>query len=333
MSAATTTHSHDDIVYPSGIPFLLLHIACLGAIWTGVDARAVIVAIALYVVRMFAVTGGYHRYFSHRTYKTSRVFQFILAFLAQSSGQRGALWWAAQHRHHHRHSDTEHDIHSPKHHGLFYAHVGWVFTEQPQKPDYSGIKDFAEFPEMRWLDRFHHVPTIVVGTLAFLIGGWSGLVVGFCWSTVAVYHATFAINSFAHVWGKKRFYTGDDSRNNPWLALVTLGEGWHNNHHYYMGSVRQGFRWYEFDITFYILKLLSFFRIVWDLNPVPESAIKGERRLSRALVAKAIEEIGAEVPEGSNETMIETVVRKVLGNSPSVPEVVSGIRASRTVTA
>ena len=203
--------------------------------------------IVLYWLRMFGITAGYHRYFSHRSYATSRVFQFILACLAQSSAQKSVLWWAAKHRHHHLFSDTEHDVHSPRHTGFLFAHVGWIFARKHDTVDLVKVGDLTKYPELMWLNRNELLPAVVLAVITFLTAGWSGLVVGFFWSTVAVYHATFCINSLAHVHGSKRYVTGDDSRNNWLLAFFTMGEGWHNNHHAYQASVRQGFRWWEID--------------------------------------------------------------------------------------
>lgn len=284
---------HDDIIYPASIPFVLVHIACLAALWTGVTPGAVITCIALYLVRMFGVTAGYHRYFSHRSFKTSRVFQFVLAFLAQSSAQRGILWWSAKHRHHHRHSDTELDVHSPRMRGFFYSHVGWIFTPQHSKTDFDSVPDLTKYPELVWLDRHPYLPAAVFAVACFLLGGWPGLVVGFFWSTVLLYHGTFFINSLAHVHGSQRYVTGDDSRNNWWLAVITLGEGWHNNHHAYQRSTRQGFRWYEFDPTFYVLSALSWMRVVWELGKPPEDLVRNERRLGRAVIEKVAHQLAA----------------------------------------
>ncbi|MEJ0050540.1 MAG: fatty acid desaturase [Methylovirgula sp.] len=283
----------DDIVYPSAIPFILVHIACIGAIWSGVTLTAVATCIALYVVRIFAIGAGYHRYFSHRTYSTSRVFQFLLAFLAQSSAQKSVLWWAMKHRHHHLHSDTDQDVHSPRHKGFLYSHVGWVFDRKHDKTDFAKIADFARYPELVWLHRLELVPAFIVATLCFVVGGWSGLIVGFFWSTVLLYHATFCINSLAHVRGKKRYVTGDDSRNNWLLAFFTMGEGWHNNHHAYQSSVRQGFMWWEFDPTYYILKVLSWPGIVWQLKTPPEQVLRNEQRLGSRVISRAAEELAS----------------------------------------
>ena len=296
---------HDDIVYPAAIPFLLVHLATLGAIWTGVPAKAVWVAVALYIIRMWAITAGYHRYFSHRSYKTSRVFQFLMAFLGQSSAQRGVIWWAAVHRHHHLHSDTLHDVHSPRHHGFLYAHMGWIFNPKNEKPDYGTVRDLTQYPELMLLDRFTYTPAIVLGTAMYFWGGWPMLVVGFFWSTVALYHGTFFINSLAHEMGSQRYLTGDDSRNNFFLAIITLGEGWHNNHHHYQSSTRQGFQWWEIDISFYVLKVMSWFRIVWDLRAPPEAIVRGEKPVGR----KVVEKVAAELAGAFNVEIYAARVR------------------------
>ncbi len=291
--AGADADTHDDIVYPSAIPFVLLHLASFAAIWTGVTWQAVAIGVTLYWLRMFAIGAGYHRYFSHRSYSTSRVFQFVLAFLAQTTAQKSILWWAAKHRHHHLFSDTEHDVHSPRHTGFLYSHVGWIFAKRHDETNLVKVADFARYPELMFLHRFELLPAVVLAGIAFMIGGWSGLVVGFVWSTVAVYHGTFCINSLAHVRGRKRYVTGDDSRNNWLLALFTMGEGWHNNHHAYQSSARQGFRWWEIDATYYILKGLSYLGIVWDLKTPPEAVLKNEQQLGARVVDRAAAELVA----------------------------------------
>jgi len=316
---------HDDIIYPATIPFVLAHLVCLGALWTGVPAGAVAIAAALYVVRMFAVTAGYHRYFSHRSFKTSRVGQFVLAFVAQSAAQRGVLWWAAKHRHHHRHSDTEFDVHSPRQRGFWYAHVGWIFRPQHHETDHEGVADLARYPELRWLDRHQYAPAVALGTLVWLLAGWPGLVVGFFWSTVALYHGTFMINSLAHVHGTQRYVTGDDSRNNFWLALVTLGEGWHNNHHAYQRSTRQGFRWWEVDPTFYVLTALSWVRVVWDLGAPPPDLVRNERPLGRGMIEKVARQLAATFPA----EQLAREIRTALAESPRLVELAARVREAR----
>jgi stearoyl-CoA desaturase (Delta-9 desaturase) len=278
---------HDDIVYPSAIPFALVHLACFAAIWTGITWQAVAIGIGLYWLRIFSIGAGYHRYFSHRAYATSRAGQFILAFMSQTTLQRSVLWWAAKHRQHHLHSDTPKDVHSPRHKGFLYSHVGWIFSTRHDATDLVKIADFACYPELMWLHRHEWTPAIVVAVLCLLAGGWPGLVVGFFWSTVCVYHATFCINSLAHVRGKKRYVTGDDSRNNWFLAIFTMGEGWHNNHHAHQSSVRQGFKWWEYDPTYYILKMLSWGGIVWDLKTPPAAVLRNEHRLGSRVINRA----------------------------------------------
>jgi stearoyl-CoA desaturase (delta-9 desaturase) len=282
-----------DVLYLAAIPFVLVHLSCLAVIWTGITWQALAICVALYVLRIFSIGAGYHRYFSHRAYSTSRVFQFILGFLSQTSAQRSVLWWAATHRKHHLHSDTADDPHSPARQGLFYSHVGWIFMREQWAVDFAMISDFARYPEMRWLHYLELAPATMLGVLCFLLAGWPGVIVGFMWSTVLVYHSTFSINSLAHVIGRKRYVTGDDSRNNWGLALLTMGEGWHNNHHAYQSSVRQGFRWWEFDPTYYILWTLARVGVVWNLKTPPRQVILGEQRLSSRVVDRAGEQLAA----------------------------------------
>lgn len=293
LFAAAPKEAAADYRLTGAVPFILAHLACVAALWTGVSAADLALAAGLYALRMFGVTAGYHRYFSHRTFKTGRVFQFVLAFIAQSSAQSGVLWWAANHRHHHRFSDTEADVHSPVLRSFWYAHVGWIFAKRYAETDLTAVPDLAGFPELVWLDRHPHLPATVLALAVWAAAGGSGLVVGFFWSTVAVWHATFAINSLAHVVGRRRYLTADESRNNWWLAFLTFGEGWHNNHHHYQGAARQGFRWYEIDLTYYLLKGLAVFRLVSDLRVPPAAVVRSERPLGRAVVEKAAGQLAA----------------------------------------
>jgi stearoyl-CoA desaturase (delta-9 desaturase) len=283
---STQAEFHDDIIYPNTIAFIFVHLAPIAAIWSGVTLTSVILAVTLYVVRMFGITAGYHRYFSHRSFKTSRAFQFVLAFIAMSSAQKSVLWWAALHRHHHRHSDQEDDVHSPLHRGFFYSHVGWIFDPKHSDTRVDEVPDLTKYPELRFLDKHQLIPAILLAVACFLIDGWSGLLIGFFASTAVLYHGTFFINSLAHVHGSQRYVTGDTSRNNWWLALITLGEGWHNNHHAYQRSTRQGFRWYEIDITYYVLKALSWIGVTWDLGEPPREVVRNERRVGTAVLER-----------------------------------------------
>ncbi len=273
------------------LPFLILHLGCLAAFWVGVSPVAVWTAVALYFVRMFAVTGIYHRYFSHKTYSTSRVGQFLLALWGGTTVQRGALWWAYHHRHHHQHSDEPEDAHSPHVHGFWWSHIGWITSRRNFPTDYSTIKDLAKFPELVWLNRFDTVVPVVFAFAVFGFGalleahapglgtnGWQMLVWGFFISTTFLFHGTACINSMAHLMGRRRFDTGDDSRNSFILALICLGEGWHNNHHRYQSATRNGFYWWEIDLTYYGLKALSWTRLIWGLKPVPKSIMEEAAR-------------------------------------------------------
>ncbi|HYA28188.1 MAG TPA: acyl-CoA desaturase, partial [Acidobacteriota bacterium] len=286
---------HEDIVYPSAIPFVLVHLACLTAIWSGITWQAVALCFGFYWLRIFAIGAGYHRYFSHRTYSTSRAFQFLLALLAQSSAQKSVLWWTAKHRHHHLYSDTAQDVHSPRHKGFLYSHLGWIFARQHGHTDLTKVADLACYPELMWLHRFELAPAVSLAVFCYLVAGWSGLVVGFFCSTALVYHATFCINSLAHVRGRKRYVTGDDSRNNWLLAIFTMGEGWHNNHHAYQSSVRQGFRWWEIDPTYYLLRMLSWIGFVWDLKMPPPQVLRNEHRLGSRVINRAAEQLIANI--------------------------------------
>ena len=269
------------------IPFIILHAGCLGVIWVGASAFAVWMAVALYFVRMFAVTGIYHRYFSHKTYSTSRFGQFLLALWGATTVQRGGLWWAYHHRHHHQHSDDPEDAHSPHVHGFLWSHIGWITSRRNFPTDYSKVKDLAKYPELVLLNRFDTVIPILlaIGIYAFGEGlayftpslhtnGAQLLVWGFFVSTTALFHGTACINSMAHLMGRRRFNTSDDSRNSFILALICLGEGWHNNHHRYQSCTRNGFYWWEIDLTYYGLKALSYTGLIWGLKPVPASVLE-----------------------------------------------------------
>lgn len=257
--------------------FFLIHATTLAVLFVPFRWGLVGWLVGSYLIRMFGVTAGYHRYFSHRTYKLNRVNQFLIAFLAETSGQKGILWWAAHHRDHHRHSDELLDVHSPWQRTFWWAHLGWILSEEYEAYNPRRIADFGRFPELRWLDRYYLVPIVCYGAAIFAAGGWGAFVWGFLLSSVLLYHGTFAINSFAHIFGGRRFDTPDQSRNNWLLALLTLGEGWHNNHHFSEGSCRQGLRWWEIDLTYYALRLLSLLGIARDIRPfrIPPQARQG----------------------------------------------------------
>jgi stearoyl-CoA desaturase (delta-9 desaturase) len=271
VQAAPARSRHRAYLHRGTVPYWSIHVAAVvGVALTGWSWRGAALVLALYVPRMFFVTAGYHRYFSHRSFKTSRWFQFVLGLGAILTGQRGPLWWAAHHRTHHKLSDTPADLHSVKQAGFWWAHQGWILSPDNGATNLARIKDFAKYPELRWLDRWWHIPLISFAVLTLALGGLTGFVWGFCVGQVLCWHATYTINSLAHLWGSRRYTTTDDSRNNLVLALLTMGEGWHNNHHHYQASSRQGFFWWEIDITYYVLRALAAVGVIWDLRGVPE---------------------------------------------------------------
>ncbi len=272
------------------LPFIGLHLACLAVFWVGWSWFAVAVCLAFYAIRMFAITAFYHRYFSHKSFKTSRPMQFVFALMGCAAVQRGPLWWAGHHRVHHQHSDSEKDVHSPKMRGFWWSHVGWFTCDANFAARHERVRDLCKFPELRFLDRYDILAPVLSAVTLFFGGGmlarWAPelntngpqlLVWGFFISTVLLFHATASINSLAHKYGRRRFAVNDESRNNFWLALITLGEGWHNNHHRWPASARQGFMWWEVDLTYYTLRVMKLLGLIWDLKPVP-ARVKQEAR-------------------------------------------------------
>ena len=263
------------------IQYIIIHLSIFSVFFVGISSTAFVVFIMMYAIRMFAITGFYHRYFSHKTFKTSRLMQFIFAVIGASAVQRGPIWWAAHHREHHMHSDTIHDKHSPKAHSFFWSHTGWFLTKANFLTHTKMVKELSRYPELRLIDRFDIVIPILTCIILYGAGEWllafypdlntNGLQLvswGFILSTVVLYHSTFLVNSVAHLWGTRRYDTDDSSRNNFLIALLTFGEGWHNNHHHFPGSAKQGFYWWEIDLTYYLLKLMSLFGFIWDIRTV-----------------------------------------------------------------
>ena len=261
-----------------------IHAGCLLGFYTGVGPFDIALCLGLFWIRLFGITGGYHRYFSHKSFKTSRAFQLALAVLGCAAVQKGPLWWAGGHRRHHSYSDQEGDLHSPRK-GLLWAHQSWIFSSQFEATELGRIRDFASYPELLWLNRWHVVVPLSLAIACYAAGGLAGLVWGFCISTTLLWHSTYTINSLAHRWGTQRYETGDDSRNNFFLALLTLGEGWHNNHHHYMAAARQGFFWWEIDITYYVLRGLQALGLIWDMREPPEDVLWPKGREDAAHLA------------------------------------------------
>ncbi|MBE34062.1 MAG: acyl-CoA desaturase [Opitutaceae bacterium] len=312
------------------MPFVFLHAGCLGVIWVGTSSFAVWSAVALYFIRMFAVTGVHHRYFSHKTYSTSRVGQFLLAIFAGTTVQRGSLWWAYHHRHHHKHSDEPEDAHSPHVHGFWWSHIGWITSKRNFPTDYSKIKDLAKFPELVWLNRFDLVVPVVFAVSLFGLGaalesfapalgtnGWQMVVWGFFISTTFLFHGTGCINSMAHIMGKRRFKTDDDSRNSAILSVITLGEGWHNNHHRFQSSTRNGFYWWEIDPTYYMLKILSLTGFISNLKAVPKSVLEEGAHADHHASVAAAKQAAQVHPQSSLRRIVPTAAAIAVATAAS----------------
>jgi stearoyl-CoA desaturase (delta-9 desaturase) len=264
---------------------LLTIVLHAGALWTllAVPPRLfdVGISVAFYVGGMFVITAGYHRYFAHRSYRTSRAFQAVLAALGCLCTQKGALWWAATHRKHHRFADSPGDPHSPHQEGFWQSHLLWTLSSESDSHDPDAVRDLQKYPELRFLDRFCTVPLVAYVVFTAAVGGVRGVGWWYCVPTVALMHAVMLVNSASHLWGHRRFETNDHSRNNGWLAVITLGEGWHNNHHRYMNSARQGFYPWQLDVTYGVLCVLRKLGIIWDLREPPAEVLEEGRAHDR----------------------------------------------------
>jgi stearoyl-CoA desaturase (Delta-9 desaturase) len=272
MVAVFKRADDEQVNWVESIPFIIAHLLPLGALLTGVQLRDVLLCVALYFIRMFFITAAYHRYFAHRSFKMNRVMQFLLALGGATAAQKGPLWWAGHHRHHHKYSDTFEDIHSPKR-GFWWSHIGWILCDKYKATPTELIEDFSKYPELRFLDRFHLLPPMILGAFVYMAWGPSALLIGFFLSTVLLYHGTFTVNSLAHVFGSRRYATRDTSRNSLFIALITCGEGWHNNHHHFQSTAKAGFYWWEIDITYYVLKVMSWLGLASDLKSAPKSLL------------------------------------------------------------
>jgi stearoyl-CoA desaturase (Delta-9 desaturase) len=276
MLNASGLDADERVNWVKSIPFVLVHLMPLGAVFTGVGWKEAALCVGLYYLRMFFITAGYHRYFAHRSYKLGRVMQFVMAFGGTLAAQKGVLWWAANHRHHHRYSDKPQDVHSPIR-GFWWSHIGWILCDKYSVTRWDLIRDFAKYPELRWLNRYWLVPPTLLGAACYFLGGASTLFIGFFLSTVLLYHGTFAVNSVAHLFGSRRYVTTDTSRNSFLVALITCGEGWHNNHHYFQSTANQGFFWWEVDLSYYALKALSFVGLAGGLRKPPRKVLLENR--------------------------------------------------------
>lgn len=278
INAPRVANKIEKIDWITSIPFLAIHVlAIAGLFYFPITWKGIALCVGMYYLRMWALTTAYHRYFSHRSFKTSRPFQFFLAWMGSLNVQKGVLWWAAHHRDHHRYSDQPEDIHSPVQRGFWWSHIAWIMVPTYNDTKYERIKDFAKYPELVWLNKYWIVPISLFGAALFALGGLEAFYWGFILSTAVLWHGTFTVNSLTHVWGKRRYKTTDDSRNNFWIALITCGEGWHNNHHYYQSAACQGFYWWEIDVSYYVLKMFEKMGLVWDVRRPPEHVMSSNR--------------------------------------------------------
>ena len=273
--------------------YLALHLLPLTAFWTGITIWDALLAFVLFAVRGFLMAGGYHRYFAHRSYKTSRWFQFLMAAGACTAFRGGPLWWAGLHRHHHHYSDTGDDVHSPAKGGLW-TYAGWLLSGRFTETPYALVPDLAAFPELRWLNRNWLLPPAILGSLVFLVGGWSAFAIGFCLSSAVLLHSLALGDLLVHSFGSRRYDTPDTSRNSYLVSLFFLGEGWHNNHHHYQRSTNQGFFWWEVDGAYTVLRGLALARLVWQLHTPPKNV------LGRNLIESKVGDV--RTPEAETET-------------------------------
>jgi len=254
----------------TGTFLVIAHVAAIAAFffWSW---PAIITAVVFYAIAGLGVGMGYHRLLTHRSYKVSKFVEYFLVTCATMSLEGGPIQWVVTHRIHHANSDREGDPHTPRD-GGWWAHIGWILWGTVQNHTETTIARYA--PDLmndryyRWLSRAYYVPLLVVGTMLFAFGGWSVLLWGVFLRLTLALHATWLVNSATHLWGRTRFETGDDSRNSWWVALLTFGEGWHNNHHAHPTSARHGLRWYEFDLNWLGIWVLQFLGLAHGVKRV-----------------------------------------------------------------
>ena len=254
---------------------------------------------ASHFLRAVGLTLAFHRYFAHRAFKMNRAARFVWAFIGTAAMQKGPLWWAGHHVNHHKYADREGDPHSPMVSGIYYAHIGWFLHDTKHdriEASNPVLRDFGRVPEIAWLERWYFIPPLALAAAMFLIGGLPWLVWGFCLPTMTLAHATFAINTVNHLWGSRRFETVDESRNNPVTAIFAVGEGWHNNHHRYQRAARNGFYWWEVDVTWYVIRTMASLGLVWDVQPVPERIYREAQTIKAKRAVQKVPSIIESIP-------------------------------------
>jgi len=257
---STYIYDREGLNWPTTIVLTVLHIGAVGALFT-FSWRAFAVALFLYwMATGLGISMGYHRLHTHRSYKVPLALEYFFAVCGALTLEGGPIFWTAVHRVHHQMSDQPGDPHSPRD-GAWWSHVGWILLGETKHNNTRAMSKYA--PDLAkdrfyvWLNNYHWVPMVGLTVLLALIGGLPMVLWGICLRVVVGLHATWLVNSATHMWGARRFATRDDSRNNWWVALITFGEGWHNNHHAHPASARHGLAWYEFDPSWIQIKILK----------------------------------------------------------------------------
>jgi stearoyl-CoA desaturase (delta-9 desaturase) len=257
---------------------------------------------ASHFLRAVGLTLAFHRYYAHRAFQMNRIARFVWTFIGIAAMQKGPLWWAGHHVNHHRFADRDGDPHSPMISGVYYAHIGWFLNDARHdrlEPSNPVVRDFSKVPEIAWLDRYFAVPPLMLAAAMYLAGGMPWLIWGFCLPTMTLAHATFAINTVNHMFGTRRFDTIDESRNNALTAFFAVGEGWHNNHHRYQRAARNGFYWWEFDPTWYVIRIMAAVGLAWDVHRVPERIYReAQAAKARRAAAPSVPSITQTIPLG-----------------------------------
>jgi stearoyl-CoA desaturase (Delta-9 desaturase) len=254
---------------------------------------------ASHFLRAIGLTLAFHRYFAHRAFKMNRVARFVWTWIGTSAMQKGPMWWAGHHVNHHKYADRDGDPHSPMVSGVYYAHIGWFLNDTRHdklEPNNPVIRDFSRVPEIAFIEKYFFLPPLLLAIAMFAIGGFPLLIWGFCLPTMTLAHATFAINTVNHMFGSRRFETVDESRNNPLTALFAVGEGWHNNHHRYQRAARNGFYWWEFDPTWYVIRAMKAVGLAWDVQAVPKRIYEEARVVKAKRATRKVPSIIEAVP-------------------------------------
>ncbi|MCA1592933.1 MAG: fatty acid desaturase [Acidobacteria bacterium] len=272
------------------ITMVVFHAASIAALfmftWKGLAAAALL----WWISGSLGIGMGFHRLLTHRGFKTPKWVEYFLTICGMLTLESGAINWVATHRIHHSHTDAPGDPHTPRD-GAWWAHIGWILTGTAQQHDEAILRRYT--PDLMkdkvhvWLNKWFYLPLVVVGVLLFALGGWSLLMWGIFMRVTVGWHATWLVNSATHMWGTRRFETNEDSTNNPVVALLTFGEGWHNNHHAYPRAARHGFAWYELDVNWMGIRALQLLGLAHDIKLFKDAEPSVEDDASVGILSKA----------------------------------------------